>query len=124
MATVTKEFVEALPVIYRDILGAFPEIEPARKEGDALAFQTLYERLRNWPRGDSFRSYVEADRRNSYSIREIVQACENMQKHGVVEIKDEIFVSPTPVGEELISLLTGKRAGEFSVPDFPPLMQD
>ncbi len=124
MTVVTKEYVEGLPQIYRDILAAFPEIEPARKAGEGLAFQTLFGRLRDAAYGEDLRSYVEADRKRSWSIGEIIQACQNMEKGGAVQIKQRIFVCPTPLGEEIIALLTGKQAGGHHVPAFPPLTQD
>ena len=121
MPAVTKEFVEKLPEIYRDILAAFPEIEPARKAGEGLAFQTIFEWLRQTPEGEHLKEYVDADRQRSWSLGEIIEACENMAKAGAVEIKQRIFVCPTPVGEQMILLLTGKKAGEHHVPAFPSL---
>ena len=36
-----RHYAESLPPIYREILGAFPRLEPSRKQGYGLAFQTL-----------------------------------------------------------------------------------
>ncbi|MGA2065100.1 MAG: hypothetical protein ABSG86_09030 [Thermoguttaceae bacterium] len=119
MVVVTKKYVEDLPDIYRDILTAFPEIEPARKAGEGLAYQTLYGRLQNWPEGEGLYDYVQAHRRRSWSLGEVVQACQNMERGGAVVIKHDIFVHPTPLGEEMIAILTGKKAGQHNVPDFP-----
>ena len=102
MSVVTKDYVESLPEIYRDILSAFPKIEPARKAGWGLAYQTLGENLGA-----------------SHSLGEILEACQNMERAGAVEIKHRILVCPTELGEQIITLLTGKKAGEFHVPEFP-----
>jgi hypothetical protein len=103
MGVVTQEYLRTLPPIYRDILTAFPKLEPSRKAGYALAYQTLYEELRD-----------------RYSFDEIVAACEAMAQGGAVEIKQRIFVHPTDVGEDIIAGLTGKKSPESRVPPFPP----
>lgn len=101
---ITPEYVEKLPPIYRDILAAFPAMEPTRKAGYGLAYQTLYERLR--PHG--------------HSLGEIILACKQMAEGGAVQIKNNIFVHPTPMGEEIIAALTGKEAAApLTVPEFP-----
>ena len=102
MSTVTQKYVDSLPEIYRDILSAFPDAEPARKAGWGLAYSTLYERL---------------DRK--HSLGEIIQACEQMAQGKAVEIKNRMFVCPTPLGEEIIVLLTGKKPSERQVAPFP-----
>jgi hypothetical protein len=102
MGVVTQKYVDDLPPIYRDILAVFPDAEPARKAGWGLAYQTLASRLSD-----------------KYSLGEIMQACEKMDHGGAVEIKNRMFVHPTDLGEEIVALLTGKRAGQVSVPEFP-----
>src|SRR5438309_27318 len=72
---VTHECVESLPAIYRDILAAFPQFYPARKIGYGLSYQSLYSALNG-----------------KYTLGEIQQACESMEKGGAVAIKNEIFV--------------------------------
>ena len=102
MSVVTKDYVDSLPEIYQDILAAFPGIEPVRKAGWGLAYQTLGENLSE-----------------RYSLGEIIEACQKMERAGAVEIKHGTFVCPTGMGEQMITLLTGKQAGEQHVPDFP-----
>ncbi len=102
MGVVTQQYVQGLPAIYRDILAQFPMVEPARKAGWGLAYQTLAARLSG-----------------NYSLGEIMQASEKMAGGGAVEIKNRMFVHPTPLGEDIIALLTGKKAGEEHVPEFP-----
>ncbi len=116
MSVVTKDYVESLPAIYRDILAAFPEVEPARNAGEGLAYQTLFAKLREQgEKGESLREMMKSQ----WSIGEVVEACQKMQQGGAVEIKQGIFVCPTPLGEEMITLLTGTKPREPHVPDFP-----
>jgi hypothetical protein len=100
---VTQEYVAELPEIYREILGAFPALEPGRKKGYALAIPTL-----------------SAELRRHYSYGEIKTACEQLAQGGAVEIKSDIFVCPTDLGEELIEKLTGHAARPQYVPPFTP----
>jgi len=102
---VTQEYVDNLPSIYRDILAEFPALEPSRKIGYGLAFQTLFEALKD----------------KKWSFGQIMQACEKMELGGAVTIKNRIFVHPTTIGEEIIAELTGKHAVPESVDDFPPI---
>lgn len=102
MAVVTEEYLQRLPDIYRDILAAFPQLEPTRKAGYGLAYQTLYESLRD-----------------RYSMGDIVDACQQMESGGAVELKQQIFVHPTALGEEIIAGLTGKKAPSAPLPAFP-----
>jgi len=104
MAAVSEQYLQSLPDIYRDILAAFPELEPTRKAGYGLAYQTLYEALRS-----------------RYSMGDIVQACQQMEAGGAVEIKHQIFVHPTDQGEQIIEGLTGKKAPSSHLPAFPEL---
>lgn len=101
---VTQEYVDSLPKIYRDIMLAFPSLEPTRKAGYGLAYQTLYERLQ----------------KEKHSLGEIIRACEAMELGGAVQIKNRIFVHPTTVGEEIIAALTGNEPADMiAVPPFP-----
>lgn len=100
---VTHEYVENLPAIYRDILAAFPQFDATRKQGYGLSYQSLYSALNG-----------------KYTLGEIILACQELAKNAVVEIKNEIFVHPTPVGEELIATVTGNMAPQVAVPPFPP----
>src|SRR6266571_1891642 len=86
---ITHEYVESLPAIYRDILAAFPQFDATRKIGYGLSYQSLYSALNG-----------------KYNLGEIRMACERMAEGGVMEIRNEIFVHPTPLGEELIAAVT------------------
>lgn len=100
---VTHEYVENLPAIYRDILAAFPQFDSTRKIGYGLSFQSLYSALNG-----------------KYTLGQIRLACEEMAKGGAVEIKNEIFVHPTALGEEMIAAVTGGAVPQPAVPPFKP----
>jgi hypothetical protein len=102
MSRVSHDYVTSLPDIYREVLSAFPALEPSRKTGYGLAYQTIYEHLQD-----------------SRTLGEIIEACRQMQEGGAVEVKNQLFVHPTPLGEEIIAELTGQRAREPHVPPFP-----
>jgi len=102
---ITSEYARSLPAIYRDILAAFPQFDPTRKEGYGLSFQSLYSAMNG-----------------KYSIGDIKLACDQMMHAGVMEIRNTIFATPTPMGEELIAAVTGGNpASKASVPPFPVL---
>lgn len=98
-----KSYAESLPSIYREILTAFPRMEPNRRQGYGLAFQTL-----------------AADLDNS-RLGEIILACEQLEQRNLVEIKHKIFVHPTQLGERLIGIITGQSAPVVQVPELPAL---
>jgi hypothetical protein len=99
-------FAKNLPPIYRDIIAAFPEIEPGRKAGYGMAFQTLAVHFANTRRG--------------YRFAEIEEACKQLAESGFIEIKHDIFAHPTELGERLIAILTsGEPAPKLAVPRLP-----
>jgi hypothetical protein len=100
-----REYASRLPDIYRDILAAFPEVEPRRKKGYGLAFQTLAAHF--------------ANRRIEHGLDEVLEACRQLAEMGFIEIRNEIFAHPTDLGEELIAAITGKRAAAGNVPVLP-----
>lgn len=101
---ITAEYVESLPDIYRDVLGAFPQFDSTRKVGYGLAYPSLYSALDG-----------------KYTLGQTIIACENMAEGGVMEIKNEIFTCPTPLGEDLIAAVTGGPiAPGLEVPPFNP----
>jgi hypothetical protein len=100
--SVSKQYVENLPEIYRDLLAAFPRFYPNRKAGYGLSFSSLYSALNG-----------------KYTLGQIHLGCEELAKGGAVEIKNEIFANPTPLGEEIIAAITG---GELAPPAVPPFL--
>ena len=95
--------VDSLPEIYRDILAAFPQFNSTRTVGYGLSYQSLYSALDD-----------------KYRLGQIKTACESMAAGGVMEIKHDIFACPTPLGEELITAITGIAAPTLEVEPFPP----
>jgi hypothetical protein len=96
----------ALPPIYRDILAAFPEVEPGRKAGYGLAFQTLAMHFANTGRAHGF--------------DEVQEACLHLAENGIIEIRNRIFAHPTDLGEQLIAAVSGRpRAVASRVPQLP-----
>src|SRR5438552_13892351 len=89
-----KRYAQTLPPIYRDIMAAFPEIEPRRGAGYGLAFQTLAMHFANTGRDHSF--------------NEVREACLRLAENGFIEINNEIFAHPTDLGEQLIAAVTDK----------------
>jgi hypothetical protein len=99
-------YAKGLPPIYRDILAAFPAIEPGRKAGYGLAFQTLAVHFANTKR--------------EWVLGEVQEACKQLADSGFVEIKNGIFVHPTDLGEQLIAVVTGgSRASSSAIPRLP-----
>ena len=98
--------VDSLPEIYRDILAAFPQFNPTRTVGYGLSYQSLSSALDD-----------------KYRLSQIKTACESMAAGGVMEINHDIFACPTPLGEELITTITGIAAPTLEVEPFPPLRE-
>lgn len=101
-----KDYVESLDPIYKEILKAFPRIEPHRKQGYGLAFQTLAGDFENT--------------KKPISVGEVILACKELEENGIVKTKNRIFVHPTPLGEKMIALITGDEAPELTVPKLKP----
>jgi hypothetical protein len=89
-----KVYASSLPDIYRDILAAYPEIEPKRKAGYGLAFQTMAAHFANTKKGHGF--------------QEVQDACMRLADNGFVEIKNGIFAHPTGLGEQLIAAVANQ----------------
>jgi hypothetical protein len=100
-----RAYADQLPDIYRAIFQAFPEVEPHRKAGYGLAFQTL--------------AIYFKERGHPSSVEEIMVACQRLAARGFLEIKHNIFAQPTPLGERLITALTGQAAPPPTVPELP-----
>jgi hypothetical protein len=100
---VTHEYVEHLPAIYRDILEAFAKFDSPRKFGYGLSVQSLYSALNG-----------------KWTLGQIRLACAEMAKGEAMEIKNEIYVHPTSIGEEMIAAVTGSAVPEPAVPPFDP----
>lgn len=100
-----RHYAESLPPIYREILAAFPRLEPGRRQGYGLAFQTL--------------AVDFDDRRTGFDLGQIMQACQALERQGLVTIKNRIFAHPTPLGERLIGIIAGQEAQPVTVDELP-----
>lgn len=100
-----KAYAVKLPAIYRDILAAFPEVEPGRKAGYGLAFQTL--------------AIHFATHRVGHALGEVERACRRLADSGFIDIRNEIFAHPTDLGEQLIAAVSGIRAPVENLPELP-----
>ena len=98
---ISDEYVNSLPEIYRDILAAFPRFNPTRMVGHGLSYQSLSSALDD-----------------KYRFGQIKTACENMAEGGVMEIRRKLLACPTPLGEKLITAITGIAAPTLEVPPF------
>ena len=100
-------YAKQLPPIYRDIMAAFPKIEPGRKSGYGLAFQTLAIHFANTGR--------------PWLLGDVQEACKQLAERGFIEIKNGIFAHPTNLGEQLIAAVTGEPSvSNEHVPQLPP----
>lgn len=99
-------YANDLPPIYRDILAAFPTIEPHRQAGYGLAFPTL--------------AMYFANRQRGHSLGDVQVACRRLADNGFLEIKNEVFAHPTDLGEQLIAIVADRpRASNADVPQLP-----
>lgn len=106
--TELRAYAQRLPEIYRDILAAFPAIEPGRRAGYGVAFQTLAMHF--------------ANTRRRHAFDDVQEACARLAEAGFLEIRHGIFAHPTELGEELIAAVTGSSATTAEpLPQLPAL---
>ncbi len=101
MPTITDDYLQTLAPIYKHVFEAFQIFNPARREGEGFAIQTLYS--------------VLSDR---YTLGQVQEACRELEKGGAVVIRNGIFAHPTALGEALIEAVTGTRPQPL--PPFSP----
>lgn len=101
-----KAYAEQLPQIYRDVLTAFQDATPGRRFGEPVALATLDKHL------------INQNRR--YDAEETTLAVGKLVANGFLASANRFdFFQPTPLGEELIAAVTGRRAKQITVPDLP-----
>ena len=101
-----RQYADQLPDIYRDVLAAFQSAGPGRSSGDSVAFGTIRNHLLN--------------ERRAYTEAQLEVALANLVDAGFLDEPDFMQAfAPTPVGEELIAVLTGRRAAPPAVPELP-----
>ena len=101
-----ESYAKSLPTIYRDILAAFPEIEPGRKVGYGLAFQTIAAHF--------------ANKGLNHGFDEVQDACQVLADSGFLRIRNGFFAHPTDLGERLIAAVAGQPIpANARVPELP-----
>ena len=87
-----RQYGVQLPEIYRVIIRAFPECEPDRREGYGLSLETIY---------DHFPEEAEL------GLDDVEEAIDKLAERDFVTVNEVGGVYPTPLGERLITALTG-----------------
>ncbi|MFM9960772.1 MAG: hypothetical protein ACKV2Q_06060 [Planctomycetaceae bacterium] len=100
---ISAEYLESVPPIFKEILAAFPKVDPRRLRGTGLGFQSIYSALDE-----------------KYTLTEIKLACKELELGNAVEQRISNFVHPTELGEILIAALTGVTAESLIIPEFTP----
>jgi len=103
-----KEYADSLPPIYRDILVAFGRAaSPYRRYLQGMSVDVLLTDLINHGLG--------------YHASEVYSALEKLEEAGFVhvDVADLPGVDPTVMGEELLEIVSGKKAEMVLVPDLP-----
>jgi hypothetical protein len=100
-----RAYADQLPEMYHAILTAFQEADPNRFEYDGLLAGTL-------------RAKLATD--TDYNEAEIGVAMGRLIEAGFFRYEDYPGVyRPTRLGEELLAVVTGRRARRFQVPELP-----
>lgn len=101
-----KEYADGLPSIYRAILSAFPGMAAGRRSGDGLTVSSIED-------------YVEQQAPDE-RLADVAFGLEQLEARGFVTRSTDIeFYMPTPLGERLITAVTGKAARPAGVPPLP-----
>lgn len=104
-----KAYADSLPPIYRDVLVAFGRAaSPYRHYMEGMSVDVLLTELANSKRGE-------------HAVPEIYAALDKLEREGFFtsEVTDLAYVWPTPLGEELLEAVSGKKADKAQVPDLP-----
>jgi hypothetical protein len=104
---VLAEYAAQLPPVYRQVLAAFLDTNPGRMAGEDVAAVSIQMHLRN--------TGVR------YDLPDIVDACLALVAAGFLDDTSRAFESfaPTPVGEALIAVITGREAPSRTIPALP-----
>ncbi|MCU0706010.1 MAG: hypothetical protein MUF18_18760 [Fimbriiglobus sp.] len=103
-----KAYADELPEIYRLVLSALHAADPDRRYGEGVVPTLLWQQL--------------AGVRSEYVRREYLRALEELEGKGFLYDDDENGLwGVTPLGEELLAAVTGKRAKNVVVPPLPKL---
>ncbi|MGL4460677.1 MAG: hypothetical protein ACRDD1_20100 [Planctomycetia bacterium] len=105
-----QKYADDLDPIFKDVMAAFPSVEPRRRTGYGLATQTIAVHLYNQGK--------------DYVLGDVENACRQLTDAGFLEIQDQIFAHPTSFGEQLIEAVTGRPSTihrEFPKLPVPPV---
>ena len=101
MSTVTAEYVDNLPEIYRDVLNAFWTFNPQARPDWGIAPESVHVMLRD-----------------KYTRGEIRGAFQQMVEGGALASSDQTFFRPTVIGQQIIDVLQ-EAVERPNVPAFP-----
>ncbi len=100
-----RAYAANLPTIYRDILAAFPGAAPNRRWGDALTPETIEEfLLEHFP---------------DHRPDDVFDGLTRLVDRRFLDRNQKIYFSPTPLGERLIAVITGRTPRANTIPDLP-----
>lgn len=99
-----RAYADQLPEIYRDVLKAFQESDPNRFFGDGLATGTLH-------------AYLHGGRHNKHELEIALGRLEEAEFFRYDDLLG--FYFPTPLGEELLAVVSGRRPQVIAVPHLP-----
>ena len=100
-----REYAEKLPDIYREILAVFPAASPFRRTGDGLTGETIEE-------------YV-TDKNPDIRADDVFEALTNLVNQQFLDCSHNIIFQPSPIGERLITIVTGRAPRKIPIPDLP-----
>ena len=101
-----REYAAKLPQIYKDLLAAFPKVDPDRRSGDPVAIFKLEEQL-------------ESDDRD-VRLEDVQSAFKKLVLQRFIRsIGGTTYCAPTPIGERLISVITNHVPRPATIPELP-----
>jgi hypothetical protein len=100
---ITDDYVEGLSPIYRDLFESFWMFNPNGRPEWGIAAQSLH-----------------ATMYDKYTLGEVREACNELLKHGVLELRDEVFYHPTEIGKAIIHKIQTMKSTTTTPPPFLP----
>lgn len=130
-----RAYADKLPAIYRDVLAAFPGESSNRRAGDGLYLSSIASRFQEImpadyrPRdlaramaqleGRGFITRASADGTPPNPFITTAELVQDYLARAVGDSGHDPFVAPTPLGERLITVLTGHQPVERDIPPLP-----
>lgn len=101
-----REYAEQLPQIYRDVLAAFPGVNPDRKSGYGLTVETILDHL------------IDSD--CGHDTADVQDALRKLEERGFLTANRPMaWYSPTTLGERLVTVVTGHTPRPSGAPPLP-----